>query len=244
MTASPLPASQAVVRRAPFTIRLRDRERTDSQVDGPQLRIDPGSKITGFALTQDTHKTAQDGAGTVVRRGLIAVELHHRGARIRAGLVQRAAYRRRRRVANCPACIPCNQAKGSLPVEVFLAHDPERLAEILKQLKVPLVDAAAMNSTGKQLMAALDLLGKPIRAWSGSRGRGSYARTTPDRFGFPACIARARSSSTASSAATWCAPRSRGAGGRASGRGPSRSAFADSIGSRRQRAASTSRTSI
>ncbi|MEU5999555.1 HNH endonuclease [Streptomyces sp. NPDC047197] len=129
-----------------------------------------------------------------------------------------------------PACAPCNQAKGSTPVDVFLAHRPDRLAEILAQARTPLHDAAVMNSTRRQLIAALGVIGPPVHAWPGGRthrnrtatglgkthtidalavgdldrehggrivrvparvlvvkatGRGSYARTTPDRFGFP-----------------------------------------------------------
>ncbi|MFI6621272.1 hypothetical protein [Streptomyces sp. NPDC050528] len=98
------------------------------------------------------------------------------------------------------------------------------------QAGTPLHDAAAMNTTHRQLTAALGTLGRPVHAWSGRRthgnrsamglpkthtldalsvgsldheggdaivrypervlvakatGRGSYARTTPDRFGFP-----------------------------------------------------------
>lgn len=128
------------------------------------------------------------------------------------------------------ACVRCNQAKGSTPLEKFLAHQPKRLAAILQQIKVPLHDAAVMNTTRWQLTDALKTLGRPVNAWSGSRtkwnrtamgltkthtfdalsvglldhengdaivrvprqvcvikatGRGVYARTTPDRFGFP-----------------------------------------------------------
>lgn len=39
------------------------------------------------------------------------------------------------------ACGTCNQAKGSTPVETFLARSPARLA------RRPLRDAAAMNAT-------------------------------------------------------------------------------------------------
>jgi hypothetical protein len=101
---------------------------------------------------------------------------------------------------------------------------------IRQQIKAPLTDAAAMNSTAQRLTAALTTLGLPLHAWSGrlthknriatglgkthtldalsvgpldhtggdrivrfprqvlvakATGRGSYARTTPDRYGFP-----------------------------------------------------------
>ena len=338
-----------VARQVPFTIRLRDRALAESEVDGVQLRIDPGSKGTGLALTDEGEETSECGATVTVRRGLISIELQHRGDRIHMCMGQRAGYRKRRRSANCRyrqprsdnrtrpegwlppslrhrvdttislatrlcryapvteihmervafdthsmsagrllagaehqqgtlagtearaylhakwngacaycdttgvplnidhvrprsrggsnrisnlvlACVLCNQAKGSTPVDVFLAHRPDRLAKILHQAKTPLHDAAAMNATRWRLAEALKTLGKPVHAWSGGRtkwnrsamglakthtldalsvgrldheegdaivrfpgqvlvmnatGRGSYARTTPDRFGFP-----------------------------------------------------------
>ncbi|MFD7258096.1 HNH endonuclease [Streptomyces sp. NPDC059874] len=128
------------------------------------------------------------------------------------------------------ACISCNQAKGALRVEEFLATRPARLESVIAQLRRPLRDVAAMNATRHQLVETLATLGVPVHAWSGGRtrwnraamglpkshtldalatgvldldrgdaivripaqvlvvtstGRGSYARTTPDRFGFP-----------------------------------------------------------
>ncbi|WP_268255076.1 RNA-guided endonuclease IscB [Streptomyces spinoverrucosus] len=342
--------SRAVVaRHVPFTIRLKDRTLAESEVDGVQLRIDPGSKGTGLVLTDEKKETSDNGAIVTVRRGLVAVELQHRADQIRHCMRQRAGYRHRRRSANCRyraprankrahpagwlppslchrvdttlslanrlcryapvteihleavafdthslsagrqlrgaeyaqgalagttaraylqakwdnacvycdatgvplnidhlhprsrggtnritnlvlACVPCNQAKGNTPVEIFLAHRPDRLARILQQVRKPLHDAAAMNATRWQLIDALDTLGKPVHSWPGgltkgnrsamglakthtldalsvghldhqggdaivrfpsqvlvakATGRGSYARTTPDRYGFP-----------------------------------------------------------
>src|SRR6476619_5507254 len=52
------------------------------------------------------------------------------------------------RVSNlCLACEPCNQAKGTQDIRVFLAGKPDRLARILAQAKAPLKDAAAVNTT-------------------------------------------------------------------------------------------------
>ncbi|NUO45861.1 MAG: HNH endonuclease [Streptomyces sp.] len=338
-----------VARQVPFAIRLKDRTRAESAVDGVQLRIDPGSKGTGLALTDEKKETDGQGATVTVRRGLVSIELQHRGDQIHSCMQQRAGYRHRRRSANCRyrkprsrnrarsagwlspslrhrvdtsfsmanrlcryapvteihveqvsfdthsmsagralrgseymhgplagtttrdylrdrwdnacaycgatgvplniehlrprsrggsnrtanlvlACIPCNTAKGSESVEVFLADRPDRLAHILRQITSSLRDAAAMNSTRRLLMAALGDLGLPVHAWTGqttmenrnimglakthtldalsvgqldheagdvivrypeqvlvakATGRGSYARTTPDRFGFP-----------------------------------------------------------
>src|ERR1019366_9893995 len=53
------------------------------------------------------------------------------------------------------ACIPCNQKKGSRSIQEFLSRDPKRLAKIHAQLKVPLKDAAAVNSTRWALVNAL-----------------------------------------------------------------------------------------
>ncbi|MCP3758114.1 RNA-guided endonuclease IscB [Streptomyces sp. TBY4] len=80
-----------VARHTPFVIRLKTRTVSESQVDGVELGIDPGSKHTGVAVF-----TAKDGE----RRGLYAVELAHRGGRIRDKLTTRAGYRRGRRSRN------------------------------------------------------------------------------------------------------------------------------------------------
>ncbi|MFD5415893.1 RNA-guided endonuclease IscB [Streptomyces nojiriensis] len=338
-----------VARRAPFTIRLKHRTREGSAVEGVQLRLDPGSKATGIAITDERPRIGRNGRTAVARRGLVTLELRHRGQQIHSGMMRRAGYRRRRRSANlryraprhdnrprpdgwlppslrhridsamavvarlcryapvheihveqaafdttafagvmpsgtqegseptygafevrqflrakwkrscayCDAtgvplqidhvrarsrggsdrvsnlvlaCVPCNQAKGTTPVQEFLADRPARLERVITQLRRPLRDVAATNATRLQLVKALAAQGVPVHAWSGGRthwnrfamglpkshtldalatgvidhergdalvrvpaqilvvsstGRGSYARTTPDRFGFP-----------------------------------------------------------
>ncbi|MFI8232156.1 RNA-guided endonuclease IscB [Streptomyces sp. NPDC085900] len=338
-----------VARQVPFTVRLKDRTLADSEVEGVHLRIDPGSKGTGLVLTDEKREPRAGSATGTVRRGLISVELRHRGDRIHVCMQQRVGYRHRRRSANCRhraprsnnrgrragwlppslrhrvdttlsqatrmcryapvaeihlesgpfdthamsagrrlygsqyaqgplagttvrsylraewngscaycgatdvplniehlrprsrggssrianlvlACVSCNKAKGSRPVEAFLADDPGRLEQILEQTRASLRDAAAMNGTQHALTAELQMLGRPLYTWPGSltkanrdvtglrkthtldalcvgrlghgsgdaivrvpelvlvakaTGRGSYARTTPDRFGFP-----------------------------------------------------------
>jgi 5-methylcytosine-specific restriction endonuclease McrA len=63
------------------------------------------------------------------------------------------------RVSNLTlACHPCNQRKGNLPVEQFLAKHPERIRKILTQAKAPLPDAAAVNSTRWALFDILPAL--------------------------------------------------------------------------------------
>jgi len=123
------------------------------------------------------------------------------------------------------ACVPCNQAKGAQPVDVFLAHNPTLLAQIKAGLKRGLRDTAAVNSTRIALLAVLEGDGFPIKTSTGGRtkhnrvtnrvpkthaldalcigeldgvtgwpsttlvvgctGRGSYARTRSDKYGFP-----------------------------------------------------------
>ncbi|MFB7182602.1 RNA-guided endonuclease IscB [Streptomyces sp. NPDC056257] len=80
-----------VARHTPFVIRLKDRTADQSQVDGVELGIDPGSKHTGIAVF-----TTRNGN----RSGLYAIALAHRGSRIRDALTRRAAYRRGRRTRN------------------------------------------------------------------------------------------------------------------------------------------------
>lgn len=76
----------AVFRRYPFTIILHDRDRGEVQL--LRLKLDPGAKVTGMAMT-----AAFQRGETVV----LAAELHHRGEQIRQALLTRRALRRARR---------------------------------------------------------------------------------------------------------------------------------------------------
>lgn len=76
----------------PFTIRLVDRVRAESTVEGVQLKIDPGSRSTGVAVTRTS-------SGDTVH-GLVAIEVQHRGALISRRLTARAGLRRARRSRN------------------------------------------------------------------------------------------------------------------------------------------------
>jgi 5-methylcytosine-specific restriction endonuclease McrA len=75
----------AVLRRYPLTLVLV-REPSGSDVPPLRLKIDPGSKITGLAIVNDT-------SGEVVWAG----ELTHRGQQLREALTKRRAHRRSRR---------------------------------------------------------------------------------------------------------------------------------------------------
>lgn len=67
------------------------------------------------------------------------------------------------------ACQACNQKKGSQDVRVFLAKDPARLKRVLAQVKAPLKDAAAVNTTRWALFEMLKTAGLPVSVASGGR---------------------------------------------------------------------------
>src|SRR5260370_29688953 len=69
------------------------------------------------------------------------------------------------------ACQACNEAKADQPIEAFLANRPELLAHIQLQMKTPLADAAAVNSTRWRLYEELKALGLPIEVGTGGRTR-------------------------------------------------------------------------
>jgi len=80
------------------------------------------------------------------------------------------------RVSNLAlSCRPCNEAKDDRDVRAFLATDPERLKRVLAQCKVPLKDAAAVNTTRWALFQALQEAGLPVEVSSG--GRTKWNRT-------------------------------------------------------------------
>jgi 5-methylcytosine-specific restriction endonuclease McrA len=72
------------------------------------------------------------------------------------------------------SCVPCNTAKGTQDIRVFLAHDPERLAHMLSQAQASLRDVAAVNATRWALYERLLALGLPVEVGSG--GRTKYNR--------------------------------------------------------------------
>ena len=81
------------------------------------------------------------------------------------------------RVSNLTiACFPCNQRKSDQDARVFLAHDPKRLERIEKQRKMPLKDAAAVNSTRWALYERLKATGLPVETGSGGRTKWNRSR--------------------------------------------------------------------
>lgn len=277
-----------VYRRMPFTIQLKDRSQDDCELQPLQLKIDPGSRGTGLAIT----RADKEGELSVIA----LYELEHRGIQIRDKLRSRAMFRRARRqrktryrqprfdnrtkpegwlapslmhrvhttmtwvrrlqaqypitsicvesvkfdmhklrhpeihgvqyqhgelykyevkeyllekwgrrCAYCDnpkvsrfeidhgtprsrggadsiwnfvlSCHTCNHdRKKNQTVEEFLAHDPVRRDRILRMLKEPLNDAAAVNTTRNRLVAELKTTNLPI--FTGTGGQTKYNRIT------------------------------------------------------------------
>jgi 5-methylcytosine-specific restriction endonuclease McrA len=74
------------------------------------------------------------------------------------------------------ACRACNQAKADQPIEVFLADRPDLLGRIQAQLKTPLADAVAVNSTRWRLYEELQALSLPVEVGTGGRTRWNRSR--------------------------------------------------------------------
>lgn len=66
------------------------------------------------------------------------------------------------------SCHDCNHKKDNFPITEFLKKKPELLQTILAQVKVPLKDAAAVNSTRKELVKRLRQFNYPIETASGA----------------------------------------------------------------------------
>jgi 5-methylcytosine-specific restriction endonuclease McrA len=73
------------------------------------------------------------------------------------------------RVSNLTlACHDCNQKKADQPVTEFLS-DKSKLDRILAQAKVPLKDAAAVNSTRFAIVEVAKNLCNSVKCWTGGR---------------------------------------------------------------------------
>jgi 5-methylcytosine-specific restriction endonuclease McrA len=85
------------------------------------------------------------------------------------------------RVSNLTlACHDCNSRKGNKDIKDFLAKKPDILSRILRQAKLPLHCAAAVNSTRWALFDKLKQTGLPVE--TGTGGRTKYNRV---RFNLP-----------------------------------------------------------
>jgi 5-methylcytosine-specific restriction endonuclease McrA len=78
------------------------------------------------------------------------------------------------------ACEKCNLKKGTQDIQDFLAKKPELLKKVLAQAKLPLKDAAAVNSTRWALFNALKQTGLPV-----STGSGGLTKFNRTRLGLP-----------------------------------------------------------
>lgn len=74
------------------------------------------------------------------------------------------------------ACVPCNKVKANQDIKDFLADRPQVLERILAQVKRPLADTAAVNSTRWALFNALKGMGLSVT--TGTGGQTKYNLTT------------------------------------------------------------------
>ena len=80
------------------------------------------------------------------------------------------------RVSNLTiACVPCNKAKSNLDIKEFLANKPSVLKRVLAQVKAPLKDATAVNSTRWKLFNKLKETDLPVI--TGTGGQTKFNRT-------------------------------------------------------------------
>ncbi|CAK0760288.1 5-methylcytosine-specific restriction enzyme A [Gammaproteobacteria bacterium] len=94
-----LKAKRARVHRLiPFTIRVVDRKVSDCKLQPLEIKIDPGSKITGIAVVRKS-ETVDTKTGEVATTANVVnlFELTHRGRQISEALTSRRQMRRRRR---------------------------------------------------------------------------------------------------------------------------------------------------
>lgn len=91
-----LKSGRAVVhKRYPFTIRVKDCLASDCTVQPLTLKIDPGSKTTGIAITSSQEKS--DG---IKENSVFLCELEHHSVKITNDMSSRASMRRGRRTRN------------------------------------------------------------------------------------------------------------------------------------------------
>lgn len=80
------------------------------------------------------------------------------------------------RVSNLTiACEPCNQAKGNQDIRDFLSGKPDVLKRVLAQIKKPLADTAAVNTTRWALFERLKATRLPVE--TGTGGQTKFNRT-------------------------------------------------------------------
>ncbi|WP_312846896.1 RNA-guided endonuclease IscB [Streptomyces sp. WAC01280] len=163
-----------VARHTPFAIRLKDRRRAEAEVAGVELRIDPGSRGTGLALTETRTQASPGGSVATVRRGLVAIELRHRGPQIHQAMVRRAGYRRRRRSAGLRYRPPrfANRARRPGWLAPSLRHRVDSVRSVVARLRryAPVVEIHVEDNS-------FDI--PALSAAEESEALGGQARTRP-----------------------------------------------------------------
>jgi 5-methylcytosine-specific restriction endonuclease McrA len=120
-----------------------------------------GYEVREYLLTKFTHRCVYCGA-TDTR-----LEIEHLVPRSKGGS---------NRVNNLAiACHSCNQAKGNQDIKDFLSGKPDILKRILAQVKKPLADAAAVNTTRWALFEKLKATGLLVE--TGTGGQTKFNRT-------------------------------------------------------------------
>jgi hypothetical protein len=120
-----------------------------------------GYEVREYLLEKWDRKCAYCGAGNV------PLQLEHIHPKSKGGS---------NRISNlCIACETCNLRKGVQSITDFLAKKPDVLKKVVAQAKLPLKDAAAVNSTRWALFNALKTTGLPIT--TGSGGQTKFNRT-------------------------------------------------------------------
>lgn len=111
-----------------FAIRMTDRTRDESTVPEMTLGITPGSKVTGFAVTQDQDETQE-------RQVVHTMELEHIGHQISIQLGKRTSNRRNRRSRlryRKPRFNNRRKPKGSLPPSI--RHNLDQISKWARTL--------------------------------------------------------------------------------------------------------------
>ena len=112
-----------------YAIQLTDQKIEESQVQDIVLNIDPGSRTTGIALTQE-----KDSSRTV----LAALEIQHRAFSLRAKIQRRSTFRRTRRGRlrhRKPKHLNRRKPKGWIPPSVdSLRVDTMRVIQTIRKL--------------------------------------------------------------------------------------------------------------
>ena len=153
-----LSARRAVVHKIhPFTIRLKDRLLEDSSVQPVSVKVDPGSKKTGVALT----RTDED----AVEHALAFFVLEHRGSLIHEKMEARRALRRGRRSRNLRyrAKRFLNRTKPEGWLAPSLRHRVDTTVSFVKKLQslVPIVRVSQeLVKFDTQVLEKPDIKGK------------------------------------------------------------------------------------